>query len=563
MWLLLGCPPQPNDGVPSETEPIESPAPEDTALPEVDPEDAGDAPELVTLSHDSALLTQPITLTAESDVDGIELLYSLDGRDPVDAWPGSLEVSETTVLRLAVNVGPHELTEVARTFIFPDTLGDQAAPTDYPTQWWVEDDEGPFPADYVMDPTVLEDFGAYFPEAFSAIPTLSVILPPEDLFSTETGIHENARESGVDWERAAFVELLNAEDANFNVPCALRVHGRSSRRPERSTKKGFRVLFKSDYGPGKLKTQLFPDNDVDVYDGFVLRGRYNRSWAHYQAPQRERSMYVRERFGMELLAAMGQPSSATRHVHLYLNGLYWGLYLMEERPDAHYHANRTDTEVEDWDVLNSGTAQDGDLQHWNELLEMARAGLEDDDAWQAFTAEIDLTNFVDLMLLQLYTGNIDFPESNWYAARPRDKSRGWQFFLWDAELTFVNTGDDLIDTMNDEDSPGELFQAARSNATFREAFNERAHLHLDEGGELHPAQIIPRWSAIAEEVKPYVSAESARWGDHWRDDRGDPDGQRYSLDHWEEENERITTFYLVKRHSKFIQHLIDADLYLE
>ena len=133
----------------------------------------------------------------------------------------------------------------------------------------------------------------------------------------------------------------------------------------------------------------------------------------------------------------------------------------------------------------------------------------------------------------------------------------------DAELIFVNTGDDLIDTMNDEGSPGELFQAARANATFREVFNERAHLHLDEGGELHPDQIIPRWSAIAEEVKPYVSAESARWGDHWRDDRGDPDGQRYSLDHWEEENERITTFYLVKRHGKFIQHLIDADLYLE
>jgi hypothetical protein len=563
MWLLLlGCPPEPEDSV-GESTPQESlESVPDTELPPTDTENIGDSPALWTLSHDSSLLYEGITFEAATPY-ALDVVYSTDGRAPSLEWTGSLTVETTTVLRLELRKGEEVVESATRSFIFPAQIADQKAPADYPTQWWVEDDQGPFPADYEMDPKVMENFAVWFPEAWELIPSLSIVIPPEELFSTETGIHENAVDSGPDWERAVNATLLNAGDANFNIDCGMRAQGRSSRFPERSNKKSFRLLFKKDYGPGKLRTQVFPGNEVEEYDGFVLRARYNRSWAHFTHVQRERAMYMRERYAMELMDAMGHSSSATRHAHLFLNGLYWGLYLLEERPDAHYMANRTGSQSSDWDIINSGNPQDGDLQSWEDLLEMGRAGLQDDADWDAFAAEIDVENFVDYTLLQLYLGNIDWPEANWYTTRRHDRSNVWQFFMWDAELTMVNTTDNLLGTATDSGTPGELFQLARENAGFRALFNERAHLHLDEGGALHWENMLAAWEALGAEVKPVVAAESARWGDHWRDDRADPEAVLYTLGHWKTENDRITGYYLEHRHPRFINTLREADLWLD
>ena len=38
-------------------------------------------------------------------------------------------------------------------------------------------------------------------------------------------------------------------------------------------------------------------------------------------------------------------------MHLYLNGIYWGIYSVHERPDQHFTADYLGGEEEDWDVL--------------------------------------------------------------------------------------------------------------------------------------------------------------------------------------------------------------------
>ena len=48
---------------------------------------------------------------------------------------------------------------------------------------------------------------------------------------------------------------------------------------------------------------------------------------------------------------MGQPSSHGRYVHLYVNGLYWGLYNPTERPDDSFNRDHNGGEEEDWDVV--------------------------------------------------------------------------------------------------------------------------------------------------------------------------------------------------------------------
>ena len=102
-----------------------------------------------------------------------------------------------------------------------------------------------------MDPEIVND-AAYRDElvpALKSIPTLSVVMAPADLFDPTHGIYANPKESGVDWERPAAVELIFPDGRpGIQVDCGIRIQGGWNRRPEESPKHPFRLLFKKKYG---------------------------------------------------------------------------------------------------------------------------------------------------------------------------------------------------------------------------------------------------------------------------------------------------------------------------
>ena len=81
--------------------------------------------------------------------------------------------------------------------------------------------------------------------------------------------------------------------------------------------------------------------------------------------------YTRDEFGRMLERDAGKPSGHGLFVHLYLNGMYWGLYNPVERPDHSFSAEYFGGEKEDWDAVHDGVASNGDLQRWNEMISLA------------------------------------------------------------------------------------------------------------------------------------------------------------------------------------------------
>ena len=341
----------------------------------------------------------------------------------------------------------------------------------------------------------------------------------------------------------------------------MRIHGGSGRRPDRSPKKSFRLLFKSEYGPTELDYPLFP-GEPERFNTLVLRAGYNRAWNNWQASQRARSQYMRERFAGDLLRDMGHLVPRARYVHLLLNGLYWGVYLVQERPDAAMQAEHEGGVRDDWDALNSGEVVDGDAEGWDRLFALAGADLSDPEACAAVLALLEQDRFIEYMLVNLALGNIDWPEKNWWAGRNRAEDGPFRFYQWDSELILVNSTDDRIDDAP-EGTPGWLFQRLRANEAFVRRFGDLAHRHLlAPGGLLRPEAQVARWVALADEVKPSLEAESARWGDHWRDDRADPEGDLYTVGvHWEAEYSRLVDGFLALRHGAFLEDLRAAGLY--
>lgn len=444
------------------------------------------------------------------------------------------------------------------TYVFPAAIPDQQAPEDWPTGWQATWEGGPYPADYEIDAAVVDADPAAFLEAFDAAPILSVVLPPEALFDPETGIHEYPKEEGVEWERAASLEWFSRADTEgFTEGCGIRIQGGAGRLPERISKKSFRVLFKSDYGDTKLRYPVYGDG-VAEFDSLVLRGRYNRSWHYWDAAQREKAMYLREQYTTDLMRDMGHLAPRGRVAHLFLNGMYWGIYLVEERPEGDYLAQHLGGDEADYDALNSGALVDGDEEGWNTLVAAVAQGFASDEDWSWAQTHVDLVNLADYVLLQTFMGNIDWPEKNYYVGRLRDGGQ-WLWFMWDAELTQVNSTDNTLPQLV-EGVPGQLFLALGEQDDFRMLFADRIHRHLFNDGVLTGDALTSRWYGMAEGIHPLVPAESARWGDN-RATLWDDGDVTYGVAHWESERERAVRVYLSTRTAKALTVYEDEGWY--
>ncbi len=60
---------------------------------------------------------------------------------------------------------------------------------------------------------------------------------------------------------------------------------------------------------------------------------------------------IRDQWARDTLLAMGQEDAGRgTYVHLYINGLYWGMYSPAERPDDAFVSASQGGERDDWDI---------------------------------------------------------------------------------------------------------------------------------------------------------------------------------------------------------------------
>ena len=485
--------------------------------------------------------------------EGASIRYTLDGSAPSIShgieYEGPIAVSDTTTIRAVAYKAGHRSTDVdTHTYIFLETpegggvIHQPVLPHGFPTNW------GPNGGtrDYEMDPHIATnpDSPHYDPrvkEALMALPSVSLVMNVEDLFDPETGIYSNPEQRGIEWERACSVEFIYPDDpkAGHQTTAGLRMQGNASRRPSRP-KHNMRLIFKRIYGDGKLRHALFEDTSIDEFDEIILRGGNGDSWFHPSATQQQQAQYIRDQWHRDIEFAMGRLTAHQRHMHLYLNGLYWGLFHIFERPTGSFLASHLGGQRQDWDAHNSLDPLDGDLVAWNEMMSIAEAGVADAAGYAELQEYLSVPNLIDFMLINFYSGNIDWDRKNWYAARRREPGAGYVFFTWDSERTFLGLTDNRT-SQEMAGRPSRLHQLLAANPEYRMLFADHVRRHFFADGVLTPEKAIEFWMARADEIRLPLIAESARFGDNKR-------SQPYTVDReWSSELRRVTNDYMPRR----------------
>jgi hypothetical protein len=532
----------------------------------------------VEFSYDRGFYDAPFDVALTCETPGAVIYYTVDGSDPdpssrgprtARVYTGSIPVTRTTCLRaIATRQGWLSSKSVTHTYIFlSDVLAQPAKPSGFPASW------GSKAADYEMDPDIVKDarYAPLMKEALLSIPSMSIVASLTDLFDSQRGVYANPTQRGVAWERPCSAELIYPDATpGFQVNCGIRVQGGAFRNWSYTPKKSLRLLFKSIYGPSELHYPLFGDAAVDHFNTITLRAGANDGYSWNAAQYTEQ--YTRDEFGRSLQLATGNVGSHGTFVHLYVNGLYWGLYNPCERPDAAFCASYHGGQESDWDSLHDGAPGTGDTAAWSQMLSLCRAAATSNEAYQRLQGRnpdgtpnpdypilLNVTNYIDYLIVNLWGGNWDWPWKNWYAARDRTAdSTGFIFYCWDYENTMGNNRDrsplNKNALNNNFSSAGEPHQYLKQNAEYRMLFADRVHRFMFNESVLTPTPLIRRYESLAGIVEKPMIAESARWGDQ-------SFAQPLTQQDWLNERNWTLTTYLPQRTGIVLGQFRSAGLY--
>lgn len=570
----------------------------------------------VVFSKPNGFYNQSFDLMLSVPDPAYDLLYTIDGSNPQTSL-SAISGGKSATVRVDPNIaegrpatpafivraslvkdGLAPSFPLTQTYIFLDKVLTQVNPGG---GWPTDDRINGQRIDLEMDPDVVNDpdFSGRMKESLTSIPSISVVTELTDLFDPVTGIYVNALLHGDGWERFSSVELIDPKgNPGFAINAGLRIRGGYSRN-DNFPKHAFRLFFRGDYGAEKLKYPLFEEEGVGEFDKIDLRCEQNYSWAH-PGDNKDRNTFVREVFSRDSQRDMGQPYTRSRYYHLYLNGMYWGLYQTQERAEARFASDYFGGSKEDYDVVKVNTsanyvieATDGNLDSWNRLYSMCVKGFENNADYFALEGKdqfgyptkggevmVDIDDLIDYMQLIFYTGNFDAPVSafisnnsgpnNFYAIDRRDdRSSGFVFFAHDSEHSLMYTPEGpgiglnenrvTIPNMRVSGSskfhPQWLHYKLSANKEYRQRFGDRVYQNFFNGGVFTPEVVTARFEKRVRQVENAVIAESARWGDTQRE-------IPYTYTDWYTEIINVETQLFPYRTDIVIGQMTQAGLYL-
>jgi hypothetical protein len=528
-----------------------------------------------SFSHIRGFYDEPFTITISTETEGADIYYTLDGdkifedspsRETIIGTPytGPITIDRTTCLRAqAIKSGWKHSEILTHTYIFlGDVIQQPVYPDGFPRRW------GSNSVDYQMDPDIVNNarYNGNIKNALTSIPTMSIVMNKDHMFGAE-GVYSNPN---AEREKPASAELIYPDGTReeFQVNCGIKIIGGASR--NMSKKYSFRLLFKGIYGPSKLRYPLFGLNAASEFNTIVLRSSFNDGYGWSGARYYEQ--YTRDEFIRTLQRDMDHVSPHSILVHLYINGLYWGLYFPCERPDASFSASYYGGDEEDWDTFSHRdiTLREGDDSALNQMTALCQQASYSNEAYQQLQGNhpdgshnpdypclLDITNYIDYLILNYCVNNEDWPWNNyWFARKRTPDSTGFKFYSWDSEISLYlpPRAHMELNRTTDYRNVGQFHGSLTRNDEYRLFFADRVHHHLYNDGVLTPEYMSSLYLDFANKVEIAVICESARWGDMHHN-------PPLNQDDWYDMRDWLLDNFFHQRYDIVLRQLKNAGLY--
>lgn len=282
--------------------------------------------------------------------------------------------------------------------------------------------------------------------------------------------------------------------------CVLEMVGHHSR--SNYAQKSFKLTAKRETGDTRFRARLFANRDYDAVKSIVLRA----------GGQDVLQTKMRDSILTSLAAGTSVMYQETESCVVYVNGQYWGLYNMREHIDTHSVAQFEGWSDPDGVLMGEGTGVS--VPEYQQLLSWVESHSLTDDANVAALREMmDIENYLDYVILEMYSNNQDLGNVRFYCS-PQEDPR-WKWVLCDLDLSFQldfnNAGDWFkVNAGTITTQTTTPFRQLMTNAAVRDYFLTRIGQLL--ATTLSAESVTEKIEARAALVRDEMRLNCQRWG---------------------------------------------------
>lgn len=221
----------------------------------------------------------------------------------------------------------------------------------------------------------------------------------------------------------------NSSEKAWEIEAGISMMGNYSRLER---KKSVAIVMREEYQDGWLHYPLFETrkSDNDKYKGFNLRNNGNRFVSDYFA----------DALGGAILEGSGLDYQRSRQVVVFYNGKYFGIHDMRERFNKNYVETNYGIDASTVEVikhLGRSITSNTTTANYEKLLSTVAGNDftgENNANYQTVKTMMDVGNFADYMVSEMYIHNGDWPNNNVRAWRSPDQP--YKFMVYDLDHGF-------------------------------------------------------------------------------------------------------------------------------
>ncbi|MBE0638143.1 MAG: CotH kinase family protein [Bacteroidales bacterium] len=389
-----------------------------------------------------------------------------------------------------------------------------------------------------------------------SLPLVSISIDKDAMFDYENGIYTagidydnwrtenpeaphnwltqaNFHRTSDEWEKRAHFEYFDAKSSfpDISHEIGIRIHGNEARR---RAMKSLRLYARSEYGESCFNHRFFPDLEDDHFKRLILR---NSGQDYY-------STLLRDALIQTVVSDLEFDTQDYIPSIVFINGEYWGIHNLRERYDRHYLERVYGVDPEKLDyITNLNEIGEGDLIHYNETIDFIEEnGLAEEEHYQYIQTRIDVNNFRDYQIANIYVDNHDWPGNNldYWRLRtdefipnaPAGHDGRWRWLMYDMDFGFGLFGLDTAlvhNTLEMATAPDHpeypnppwstfLLRKFLENDDFKTSFIIRFTDLLNT--TFKPQHIINTLNELKQVIEPEIPEHILRWknlyhAEHW------------------------------------------------
>lgn len=359
------------------------------------------------------------------------------------------------------------------------------------------------------------------------IPVVSLSTDNDNFFDDKIGIYVrgtngktgNCAEGAVnwnqDWERPVHFEYFAgvAHKQVVSIDAGVKIFGSCSRT---NAMKSLRIVArKDDYGEKKIEYKFFEHKNIDKFKSIVLRNGGNDFI----------STMLRDGLITQLCSKhMDVDIQEFQPAAVFLNGEYFGMHNIREKISDHYVQENYGLEHEKIDLLeNDAKIIEGSNKDYNDLMKyVENHSLKNDANFNYVASKIDLDNYTDYFIAQLYIDNEDWPNNNIKYWKTQGTNSRWRWILFGTEYSCGVYGkqanvNSLKRVLIDHDTElgnsfwsTVLIRALLENDAYRQMFLQRFSYHIDHTFQ-YENNVKPLCDSLQSVMENEWEYHSQRW----------------------------------------------------